>query len=317
MSDQQTDDSSNVQFPWKLHLLLRDADESDFEEAISWLPGGVAFQVHDKKKFAEEIMPKYFSSNKFKSFQRNLNLWGFHTQTKEPNRGAIHHPLFLRGQADRCHLMKRVKIKKGTVEAQALPLTQTSLMSNVLIEDNNLLTSLEPGKPNLEPRRNSGIVSISAGSETPPQLNIPASVHSILAACSAQQQSGLIQPTDPSSAANAVLTNLLLAQQAPAPVNPGALTGALDPIIMQHQQHLNNLCQQVMQATANINAIEKLRSSLMTNALVAAQLNEPLARISNAIAPSPEAIALVAAAAESAKSNATAGAEVGNQEGSL
>jgi hypothetical protein len=106
------DDSNNLQFPWKLHLLLSETARNEHHAIVSWLPDGTTFKVHNKGKFATEVMPQYFSSNKYKSFQRNLNLWCFQTETKVPNRGSIFHPCFVRGRPERCHLMKRVKIKK-------------------------------------------------------------------------------------------------------------------------------------------------------------------------------------------------------------
>jgi hypothetical protein len=107
-------DSNNLQFPWKLHLLLKECEANGNNSIISWLPDGISLKAHDKDKFANLIMPKYFSSNKYKSFQRNLNLWGFHTERKEPNKGAIFHPCFIRGQPEGCHLMERIKIKRGS-----------------------------------------------------------------------------------------------------------------------------------------------------------------------------------------------------------
>eukprot|EP00934_Nitzschia_sp_Nitz4_P000678 Nitzschia sp. Nitz4//scaffold149_size55946//32377//33174//NITZ4_006597-RA/size55946-processed-gene-0.30-mRNA-1//-1//CDS//3329536818//678//frame0 len=109
---QHLDDAGNLQFPWKLHVLLDEAEQEKFQDIVSWLPSGDAFKVHDKERFSDEVLSKYFTSSKFKSFQRNLNLWGFRTQTKEPAKGVIYHPFFRRGQANRCHLMKRIRVKK-------------------------------------------------------------------------------------------------------------------------------------------------------------------------------------------------------------
>jgi hypothetical protein len=109
------DEFNYIQFPWKLHILLEEAKSNGTSGIISWLPTGNAFKVHDKIKFAELVMPKYFQSNKYKSFQRNLNLWCFQTLTREPNKGAIFHPYFIRGYPDQCHLMRRIKVKKNSM----------------------------------------------------------------------------------------------------------------------------------------------------------------------------------------------------------
>lgn len=60
-------------FPQKLMEILA---EPDNQKAISWLPSGKAFVVHDRDAFAESVMPKYFSRQaKYSSFTRKLNRW--------------------------------------------------------------------------------------------------------------------------------------------------------------------------------------------------------------------------------------------------
>jgi hypothetical protein len=41
---------------------------------ISWSDSGRAFCITDVDEFAATILPKYFRTKKFSSFQRNLNL---------------------------------------------------------------------------------------------------------------------------------------------------------------------------------------------------------------------------------------------------
>lgn len=73
-------------FPAKLYEMLaacscdakHDASLSDAGPAISWQPHGRAFMVHDKDRFISEVMPRFFRATKLRSFQRQLNLWGFH-----------------------------------------------------------------------------------------------------------------------------------------------------------------------------------------------------------------------------------------------
>ena len=60
-------------FPQKLMEILA---EPDNQKAISWLPTGQAFVIHDRDAFAESVMPKYFSRQaKYSSFTRKLNRW--------------------------------------------------------------------------------------------------------------------------------------------------------------------------------------------------------------------------------------------------
>ena len=46
----------------------------DRDTLITWSPSGRAFHVSDSKLFAEQVLPSYFRTSKFSSFQRNLNL---------------------------------------------------------------------------------------------------------------------------------------------------------------------------------------------------------------------------------------------------
>jgi len=45
---------------------------------IEWSESGRAFRIADIQSFATHILPKYFRTSKFSSFQRNLNLVSQH-----------------------------------------------------------------------------------------------------------------------------------------------------------------------------------------------------------------------------------------------
>ena len=94
-----------LQFPWKLHEMLHLAEKNRKTNVISWLPGGNGFKVHNKELFCAEIMPGYFASQKYKTFQRSLNLWGFESVAKGPDRGACYHQYFVKGRPELCHSM--------------------------------------------------------------------------------------------------------------------------------------------------------------------------------------------------------------------
>jgi hypothetical protein len=103
-------------FPVKLHKLLCEANRNGHEDIISWLPDGKSFKVHDKTKLANEIMPCFFGSSKYRSFQKNLNMWNFTFQRRggvdgvhpHTSKGACFHPLFLRDSPSLlCHRMIR------------------------------------------------------------------------------------------------------------------------------------------------------------------------------------------------------------------
>jgi hypothetical protein len=102
---------NDLQFPWKLHRILEHTEKSGQDSIVSWLPDGTSFRIHLKKEFSEQIMPTFFNTTKFKSFQRNLNLWGFETIGKGPNKGARFHRFFVKGKPALCKSMTRVKVK--------------------------------------------------------------------------------------------------------------------------------------------------------------------------------------------------------------
>ena len=58
--------STNQQFPWKLWDLLSQVEKNGDDDAISWVPGTDAFKVHNKQKFANQILPAYFNATKYK-----------------------------------------------------------------------------------------------------------------------------------------------------------------------------------------------------------------------------------------------------------
>ena len=103
--------TSTIPFPWKLHRILDDADIKGFNDIISWVPSENGFKVHKTKQFDEDIMPKYFDKTKYKSFQRQLNMWGFDRVGSGPYKGAYLHSCFVRGQPQLCEQMQRTKIK--------------------------------------------------------------------------------------------------------------------------------------------------------------------------------------------------------------
>lgn len=100
-------------FPFKLHSILESAGTSGQESIISWLPSGKAFKIHKPKEFADVIMPQYFNQTKYRSFQRQLYIYGFDRvkDKSSDDYGAYFHELFIRGASDLCLDMQRQKIK--------------------------------------------------------------------------------------------------------------------------------------------------------------------------------------------------------------
>lgn len=93
-------------FPGKLHDLMSFVEKQGLESAISWVMNGRAFLIRDPEKLVE-LLPKFFSQTKYRSFRRQLNMWHFERVLDGPNRGAFHHPYFVRGNKSLCSYMSR------------------------------------------------------------------------------------------------------------------------------------------------------------------------------------------------------------------
>lgn len=111
-SDKKGKSASFESFPGKLHRILQDAENDGNEDIISFYPDGRSFGIHDSQRFLKEIMPRYFNTARYPSFQRQLNLYGFNKcSVRKDNRG-FYHEFFVKDQP---HLCERIKRKKQKV----------------------------------------------------------------------------------------------------------------------------------------------------------------------------------------------------------
>jgi len=122
-------------FPWKLHRVLEESERFGFNTIVSW-QGNRTFKVHDPKNFEKSIMKKYFNQTRYKSFQRQLNIYGFERITVGDDVGSYTHHLLVRGKPNICRFMVRTKVKNKGSKAQHSSKTprrssQTSLPSFV------------------------------------------------------------------------------------------------------------------------------------------------------------------------------------------
>ncbi|CAJ1940771.1 unnamed protein product [Cylindrotheca closterium] len=94
-------------FTVKLHRILEDAQAQGFSHVIQWDPGGRSFTIHQPDVFSKTIMKTYFRQTKYKSFQRQLNLYEFKRETRNGIRGVYSHPLFVQHDRFLCQQIKR------------------------------------------------------------------------------------------------------------------------------------------------------------------------------------------------------------------
>lgn len=119
--------SKKYPFPQKLFDLLKKASEENrSSDIVSWSPDGMTFVVHNHARFAAELLPAYFGHTQLRSFDRQLNYWGFELVSPRTinNRSfggkSWKHPFF---QKDRRDLLKQVtrKIAGASSSSQIAP----------------------------------------------------------------------------------------------------------------------------------------------------------------------------------------------------
>ena len=100
-------------FPLKLHAMLDEACDKNFAHIVAWQDGGKSFKVYDAEAFATQVMRFHFNQTKYKSFQRQLNLYGFRRIHHGPHKGGYAHKFFVRGQPHLTKVMSRHKVARG------------------------------------------------------------------------------------------------------------------------------------------------------------------------------------------------------------
>jgi len=97
-------------FPSVLYEMLQEQHDND-SGIITWLPDGTGFIIHNKIEFENVLLQRYFRGIKFRSFQRQLNIYGF-ARLQEYELHSYRHKFFSRDQHHLMDNIKRVPIKK-------------------------------------------------------------------------------------------------------------------------------------------------------------------------------------------------------------
>ena len=122
-------------FPYKLQKMLITTAAEGKDDIVSWLePEGHCFKVHQVKKFVNTVLPVFFKQTKIKSFQRQLNLWGFLRIVEGDSKGAYYHTLFIRDRPESVHLLRRQKGPSRPSPRTLFPVTITPPSATVSSE---------------------------------------------------------------------------------------------------------------------------------------------------------------------------------------
>lgn len=127
-------------FPVKVYEMLENAVKQKFDHIVSWNEAGTGFMVHDKDHFTKEIVPHYFNLTKYKSFQRQLSLYGFQRVTVGPNKGLRYHEKLRKGELELVRQMKPVGYKPRNL-TRLLEQKQRQQQQQQLERATNILTT--------------------------------------------------------------------------------------------------------------------------------------------------------------------------------
>lgn len=108
-------------FPQKLYQLLQASSSEGYDHIISWRRNKTSFQVWDQCEFVRTLMGKHFRQTKYKSFQRQLNIYGFQRLPHGEFRGAYFHPYLVSGRPDLCDRIHRLPQSPKRTKQQQPP----------------------------------------------------------------------------------------------------------------------------------------------------------------------------------------------------
>lgn len=144
------------QFARRLYEMLQSeakliVSSPDRDAFISWSDSGFAFRILDVDGFTTSVLPKYFRTKKFSSFQRNLNLYGFTKVRRGPDTDMYANESFIRGKPElllnlrKCSATSRRKVQAPSNCTESCDSSSSS-------SSRSRETSCEKDSPILSPR---------------------------------------------------------------------------------------------------------------------------------------------------------------------
>jgi len=135
-----------VPFPFKLFDMLTHLElTGQNSDVVSWLPHGRSFLVHNTKEFESSVLPFFFQQKKYKSFQRQLNIYSFKRITDGRDKGSYYHERFLRDKRFLLMEVQRTKVKGIGARCACNPTAEPDLYTMPILPPSSLC--LDP-KPN-------------------------------------------------------------------------------------------------------------------------------------------------------------------------
>ena len=94
-------------FPFKPHKMLEILEGQGDDHIAGWNPNGLSFRIKKPEKLVRKIVPHYFKQTKYKSFQRQLNLYGFQLIRAGEYKGSYFHKDFVKSKPSSTHRIQR------------------------------------------------------------------------------------------------------------------------------------------------------------------------------------------------------------------
>jgi hypothetical protein len=132
-------------FPTKLYALL---SQPQLSNIITWMPHGRSWKVLQPRVFETSVLPVFFESDNYHSFNRVINAWSFRRKSTGPDRGSYFHELFLRGKP---HLQKFMRRLPRTHKKLAMAKSEEPDFFE--LEKTSPLLTLDQAKMTLESRK--------------------------------------------------------------------------------------------------------------------------------------------------------------------
>ena len=118
------------ELPRFLRMLFTMVSDPACDTVIRWAHEGTAFQILDADCLSFQVLAVYYTPQKFSSFQRQLNYFGFRKWTKtQTDVCTFSHPEFLEYDQDRLWQIRRGKRSAPSPSHFATPKTTASSMS--------------------------------------------------------------------------------------------------------------------------------------------------------------------------------------------
>lgn len=77
------------------------------QHIVHWFKNGTAFKIVSRQDLEDFVLPKYYNTNNFTSFQRQLNMYDFHKKSRSSKEIIFQNENFKMGRQDLLPLVKR------------------------------------------------------------------------------------------------------------------------------------------------------------------------------------------------------------------